>query len=716
MASDKRLQTTGLEARVEFLEQNYVWILDSLHMAATFGEVQAGIQSGGDQGSVFQITRKLVGRLIDFEVMAFLVVKEADQSFILTDCEPEHYRTLLQPEIDAQIDAGAFAWALPQNRPVIVSPKVLRHKVLLHVLATRSRVIGMFIGMMKGDERRISDVALTLLSILMQNSASAYENQDLYEKVTDYNRNLEHTIQERTADLHLALEEKEAAHRAKSEFLANMSHEIRTPMNTILGFSQLLAEEISAPELLKYVQAILSSGRDLLTLINDILDLSKIEAGFMEIRPNPVRPGDVLEEIINIYRYQAEAKGLYLRASFEHQIPAMLLDETRLRQVLINLVGNAIKFTEKGGITMRLSATTPDTHGSAYNLVLEVADTGIGIPQPQIEKIFQAFVQSSGENNRQFGGTGLGLTITKRLVDMMGGAISVTSEEGKGATFRVELKDVPVAAVTQNGTAADDAGARAVAFEPNQVLLVEDVPLNRELIKGFLRSTPLDIVEATNGAAGLNLARKLKPAAIIMDMQMPIMDGYEATLRIREEESLGAVPIIALTASAFSEDEARARESGCDAFLRKPVEKEELIQTLARYIPTLDQESPGPAAETEPSDTAPLILPAEIDRDKLHWALDQLQTAHMSTWRELQTHMVMDDLAAFGRTLSGLGQQFQLETFRTWGEKVTRSATAFQIDELTNLLTHYPRLVDTLAAELAVQTVGDNDPGHTDDD
>ncbi len=694
-------KTTSLEARTQYLEEHIQWIFDSLHMVAELGGVQASMQHEQEPGPIFDSVRVQLRRLIDFQTMAFFMVNESDLAFTLTDCEPDHQLSQMKREAAAQIDEGTFAWAINQNRPVMVAAKYLPHTVVLHVLATRSRIMGMFIGIVAGDERRITDIAQTLLSILMFNCANALENLALYRKVSNYSRDLEKTIEARTRELNKALELNEAAHQAKSEFLANMSHEIRTPMNTILGFSQLLAEVVTDPEQQDYLDAISSSGKNLLTLINDILDLSKIEAGYMEIQPNPVNPRDVVNDISDIYQFQASKKGLELRVDIDSRLPTfLLLDETRFRQILINLVGNAIKFTDKGSVKITLMTTTPKAEDSIHNLTLEVADTGIGIPENQLGRIFEAFVQKSGQDNRQFGGTGLGLTITKRLVDMMGGELHVTSTVGTGTVFIVELNNIPVAAVEEEEFVASQIDLAHIEFESNKLLLVEDVDLNRKLVKGFLRNSGLEIIEATNGAAALKLARKYKPAAILMDLQMPLMDGYEATGKIKHDDRLKDTPVIALTASAFAKDEAKALDSGCDAFLRKPVIKADLLRTLARYLPTKAKPDEASQSIGPEGDGGKLEPPPPALQAKLPDLLAELQTTHQLVWKDLQEHMVIDEIRSFGQTLGALGREYHLEALLNWGIAIEKYAAGFQIDELTRRLREYPQVVEDVSTTI----------------
>jgi PAS domain S-box-containing protein len=399
----------------------------------------------------------------------------------------------------------------------------------------------------------------------------------------------------------------QAATRAKSEFLANMSHEIRTPMTAILGFAEnLLAPDLSELDRAACVETIRRNGEHLLEIINDILDLSKIEAGKIEIETIACCPGQLAIDVHELMLERARGKGLDFELRFENPVPAVIRsDPTRLRQILINLVGNAIKFTEHGRISLSVGCTHEP--GQPSELHFEVSDTGIGMTEQQIGRLFVPFSQADTSTTRRYGGSGLGLAICKRLLDRLGGHISVESAPEKGSMFRVTVPIGPLGAANmiqapEQLTAAPKPSAPVVAPTLGQgftcrVLLAEDAPDNQRLIRMVLTNAGAQIAIADNGQIAYDMAMAAVQAGqpydvILMDIQMPTLDGYEATGKLRQQGYRG--PIIALTAHAMRGDRERCLQAGCDDFVSKPVKREELLAVVARYA----QPQPAQAAES----------------------------------------------------------------------------------------------------------------------
>ncbi|HNW29156.1 MAG TPA: response regulator [Spirochaetota bacterium] len=408
-------------------------------------------------------------------------------------------------------------------------------------------------------------------------------------KVIDANRKLDErnrSLQESEYKLRLTLVAAEAANRAKSEFLANMSHEIRTPMNSILGFTELLRLRISDQRQREFLEAIDTSGKALLGLINDILDLSKIEAGRLQVKPQPVDLADIAQEIRRIFSAKIEEKKLSLDIRCDPGLPSrLMLDGIRIRQVLFNLVGNAVKFTSSGGIALFLSSTRAPGSDKT-DIILSVSDTGMGIKDSDKEAVFDSFSQQKGQDHAIYGGTGLGLAITKRLVELMGGNISMESEAGKGSIFTIMIPDVQIISAGQEPIRVGTTTNMSIPGQLRKatVLVVDDIELNRKLLRAYLDHHNLDVLEAADGAQAITVALERRPDLILMDLKMPVMDGLEATRRIKVDEGLRSIPIIAVTASAFVENEEQARKAGCDGFIRKPFQDAELMVELCRFL------------------------------------------------------------------------------------------------------------------------------------
>jgi signal transduction histidine kinase len=369
----------------------------------------------------------------------------------------------------------------------------------------------------------------------------------------------------------------EAASRAKSEFLASMSHELRTPLNAVLGYAQLLTRGGGlSPRQARGLDVIHQSGQHLLALINDILDLARIEAGRTELNPQPVNLSSCLQTVVNLMQVKASEKQLAFVFDAGAGLPhAVLVDERRLRQVLLNLLGNAIKFTDSGRVTLRVGA---EPRGPAQvQLRLEVEDTGVGMRAEDLGRIFKPFEQV-GDVQRRSGGTGLGLAITRALVNDMGGQVQVSSEFGRGSLFQVELP-LPVV------QAADDArrsvpGAVRYQGPPRRVLVVDDVAANRALMSDFLTDAGFEVAQAADGEEMLSAARSFRPDLILVDRLMPTVDGVEATRRLRRDADLAAVPVIALSASASTDHRVACLQAGVNVFLTKPVS----LETLQAHI------------------------------------------------------------------------------------------------------------------------------------
>jgi two-component system, sensor histidine kinase and response regulator len=455
-------------------------------------------------------------------------------------------------------------------------------------------------------------------------------------------------------------EAAKAASRAKSEFLANMSHEIRTPMNSIIGMTQLAIKNEHNPRQLEYLKKIESSGEHLLGIIDDILDFSKIDAGKLNLEVVDFDLNKIKRDLFNIFAWQAYEKGIKLSFDFAADIPSVLRgDPLRLNQILLNYINNAIKFTDHGEIVVR--ARKIDEDDDNVFLRFEVQDTGIGISEKQKINLFTAFQQADSSISRRYGGSGLGLTISNRLAILLGGEVGLESELGKGSTFWFTAGlGKGNEEVSQLGKSWHEKILHTAksALAGARILLAEDHTFNRQVAQEFLEDAGAVVCIASNGAEALDLLRKEDFDCVLMDIQMPVMDGLEATRKIRADLPRERIPVIAMTANVTSEDRKRCIDAGMDDFICKPFKLDNLYTVIARRLPERHARAPSPSrADDEPddvSDTIDLNALAELaDNDKVkmrRFVLKFIESGEEDIGR-IEEALQRNDMA----TLSSLG-------------------------------------------------------------
>ena len=388
------------------------------------------------------------------------------------------------------------------------------------------------------------------------------------------------------AEKDAALERAEQSNKFKTEFLANMSHEIRTPLNAVIGFTQILTDRIKDEQNIFIINSINSSAKSLLNLINDILDLSKIEAGKFNIENSSTNIRNLVNEINNIFSYEVQRKGLELILYVDENVPSNLItDEVRLRQCLVNVIGNGIKFTDNGFVNMNVKVEKKDEDLSKVDLIFEIIDTGIGITENEYDKIFENFYQKSQQSNKKYGGTGLGLPITKKLLNLMNGDIRVRRNEPQGTIFTILLGSLHIASTTEEEENLRISKEFECEFKPIKILIVDDLPINRQLIREFLNYPEIKHYEAENGKEAIESIIQNKPDLVFMDIKMPVMTGAEAIKIIRSKKETSQIPIIALTASAMIGDKERLISDGFDSYIAKPIDKYKILIEIMNVLP-----------------------------------------------------------------------------------------------------------------------------------
>lgn len=484
------------------------------------------------------------------------------------------------------------------------------------------------------------------------------------------------------------------ANKAKSEFLANMSHEIRTPMNAILGFSEALYHKLESRQHKKMVKSVLSSGNLLLSLLNDILDLSKIEAGKLEISTEPVDLVHIVQEIRLLFDEKAKKKGIELHTFSPPDFPRIILfDEIRIKQVIFNLVGNAIKFTHQGFVNIKTGFANKSANSGELSIAVE--DTGIGIPETQQELIFEAFKQQSGQSDRKYGGAGLGLAISRRLVEKMNGVISVSSKEGEGSVFKVIIPDIEIGT---SGVRTKDilSDGQEITFKKAGILVVDDIYSNIATIENLLSPTDLTISSAESGEIALEILNHTRLDLILLDIRMPGMDGFELARCIKSNPALAHIPIIAYTASVFKSEIIEASDN-FDGFLYKPVSRAELVAQFSRFLK-------HKIGTTVKKVEAPRLTNLDDLPDNIVGVLPEIKKAleekFLPLWETLKDHLVLFKIEEFAMELKQLANAYKFQFLIAYADKMLEELDTIDLESLAETLRQFPGIIEQISESL----------------
>ncbi|MEE2658882.1 MAG: ATP-binding protein [Candidatus Latescibacterota bacterium] len=553
------------------------------------------------------------------------------------------------------------------------------------------------------------DPLVERLSLLTEKEAAGMLPSLLYDlegQTTQYQKSEEvlrvaaETAEQSAKESERARKVSEQANQAKSLFVANMSHDIRTPLNAILGFSEIVEDMIDDAQAKDYLGRIRSAGHILLALIDDILDLSRLESGKWTFNPRPLDLRSVVESLIDIFRIEADEKGVRLEFSIQSDCPQLVqLDEAGFRKCVMNLLSNAVKFTIEGHVICSISCAFQETK-KRVNIDVVIEDTGKGIEPQKLSEIFQTFQQGDKDHD-EYGGSGLGLAIVRKLVAEMNGNINVQSTLGVGSQFRLRLNDVEIiTGLDVSEPAFSEIDLTALSFQPATLLIVDDFGWNRTLVRTMLKDMgPVEFLEAENGKQAIEITRLHRPDCVLMDYKMPLMDGIEATRILKKDPDLNKIPVIVWTPSNLKETIEEINETA-DAVLLKPFEKKGLLDVLCQFLPYEDSNIDSdslPGESNEKGDGA--FSRVELDPDmivNLPVLSNILRGESVGICESLRGAFAVDEIQSFAEQMHGLGSEYGYCPLELWGKDLKKHVNTFDLVRIEENLGGFERVVAEL--------------------
>ena len=674
------------------MEQSFQWVLHSDEVMARFFELRSTLNEAESNERAYLITGDKAA-LDTFQVPRRRVEEQLDHLRLMTmDNEPQ--QQLLQEiellikvrfeQLDIVIDKKKAGARSTELAPLVRDGSKLMQLLLQGMDEGLERESDLFDQRETGRRTQLRSMNITTIGSGVLALGTAVVGFVLLR------RSQKDAL--RAAALATQKVKAERSDHMKSRFLANMSHEIRTPMNAILGFTELLAGSTLNERDQRYVKSIQTSGKALLDLINDILDLSRLEAGRMPLSPQPLDLRETVESVRVLLSQTVDSKGIRLHCQTAPEVPeTLLLDGLRIRQVLTNLVSNAVKFTSEGGITVEAFGSLVEGDAPFFDLTLRVSDTGVGIAPEDMDRIFSAFEQAAASDAHAAQGTGLGLSITHRLVEMMGGKITVHSTPEQGSIFTITVPRVPVGATP--APKVEDEVCDLNQLQPARILVVDDLASNRDILAAFFEGTHHHLLFAGDGLEAMDQAQKGRPDLILMDIRMPNMDGTWARQLLKDDPATSHIPVIAQTASSMAGESERLKKF-FDGYLRKPFSRKKLFTALAMHLPLAETRA-SPAPVNSHQSPAPSFT-AEQTAAWNQLAVD-LRASEAGTAARLSETLPMLEIAAFARQLRGLADKHQCEPLRRYVDTLLRAVDAFDLTAVERQLKDFPALLSKLA-------------------